>query len=165
MPPDPNELLLQADALAAPASATQVDLRRAISAAYYAVFHFCLTFAADMVCGSAVRSSDRYRHVYRSIDHSTLRNLCDKLRKTSPKDIAIAPSMGFGNISDFARIAVTLQELRHRAEYDPQPVLTALEARTAVSEARQAITWFTSSNDEQQKTFLVLLLSFKQRSL
>jgi hypothetical protein len=48
MPPlDPEELLEQARRLAA--EPTQADLRRAISAAYYGLFHFFLTAAADMI--------------------------------------------------------------------------------------------------------------------
>jgi len=47
VPPDPDELLQQADALAGKPAATQADVRRAISAAYYAIFHFCMTAAAD----------------------------------------------------------------------------------------------------------------------
>jgi hypothetical protein len=56
MPPlDPEELLEQARRLAA--EPTQADLRRAISAAYYGLFHFFLTAAADMIvfCKHIVR--------------------------------------------------------------------------------------------------------------
>jgi hypothetical protein len=43
VPPDPSELLQRADALAGAAAATQADLRRAISDAYYFPFlpHIC----------------------------------------------------------------------------------------------------------------------------
>ena len=45
-----DELLQQADRLAA--GTTQADLRGAIRAAYYAVFHALLRAAADMICSS-----------------------------------------------------------------------------------------------------------------
>jgi hypothetical protein len=89
MPPDPGELLRQADTLAGTVGATQADLRRAISAAYYAVFHFCLIGAADMVCGPANRSSVRYSVVYRSVDHKTLSGLCRQISQTHPRDVVL----------------------------------------------------------------------------
>lgn len=162
MPPDPDELLQQADALAGGSAPTQADLRRAVSAAYYAVFHFCLTASAELVCGTASRSSAAYSLVYRSIDHARLRNLCDQLRKTNPQGVAIVPTSGFGAIADFARVTFNLYEQRIRADYEPSIDFTANEAKLSISEARQAMTWFQSCPEEQQKAFLTMLL-FRQR--
>lgn len=64
--------------------------------------------------------------------------------------------------ADFARIAGNLYELRSLADYDPSRNFTRDEARVAISDARQAITWFQRGNTEQQKAFLTLLL-FKSR--
>jgi hypothetical protein len=161
VPPDPSELLLRADVSARNPTATQVDLRRAISDAYYAVFHSCLIAAADMICGAASRTSDRYRLVYRSVDHGTLAKLCKQVSQTNPV-VAIKPSAGFGQIADFARVAGSLQGQRHLADYDPSPTFTGVEALIAISDARQAICWFTSSTNEQKEAFLWMLL-FRQR--
>jgi hypothetical protein len=99
-PPRFEDLFEQADVLLARGG--QADLRRAISAAYYGLFHFALTEAADMVVGKEHRSSARYSLVYRSID------------------------------------------------------------TTAISMAREAITWFQQGTKEQQRALLTLLL-FKPR--
>jgi hypothetical protein len=160
--PDPDELLLQADHLVARIGATETDVRRAISAAYYAVFHFCLRAAADMVSGAATRSTPRYTVIYRSVDHKALRGLCGQLAQTRPQNIAVVPSSGFGNLPGFARVTANLGEQRNLADYDTSRSFTAGEARLAISEARQAILWFNSCNDEQQKAFLIMLL-FRQR--
>lgn len=162
MPPDPEDLLRQADSLVGSIAPTQADLRRAISAAYYAVFHACLTASADMVCGTTSRSTAAYSLVYRSTDHARLRNLCDQLRKANPQGVAIIPAGGFGMIADFAGVTVNLFEQRIRADYDPSVDFTANEAKLAISEARQAIAWFRSCGEEQQKSFLTMLL-FRQR--
>lgn len=162
MPPDPDELLQQADALAGKPAATQADVRRAISAAYYAIFHFCMTAAADMVLGTTGRSTSSYSFVYRSVDHKTLRGLCAQLSQTKPQNVAITPSNGFGAIADFARVIVSLQGQRHLADYDASRNFTDAEAKVAISEARQAIAWFKSCDDEQQRAFLTMLL-FRQR--
>jgi uncharacterized protein (UPF0332 family) len=161
-PPDPQQLFEQADALAASPEGHQTDLRRAISTAYYGVFHFTLTAAADMVVGSGDQSSTRYSLVYRSVDHSRLRALCLQLSATKPQNLPLVPSGGFGTIADFARIAGNLYELRNLADYDPSRDFTPDEARGAISDARQAIVWFQQGTSEQQKAFMTLLL-FKSR--
>jgi hypothetical protein len=161
-PSDPEHLLGQADALAASPEARQADLRRAISAAYYGLFHFTLTAAADTVVGFDDRSSARYSLVYRSVDHSRLRALCSQLSGTKPQNLPLVPSGGFGSIADFARIAGHLYELRNLADYDPSRDFTPDEAKVAISDARQAITWFQQGTKEQQEMFLTLLL-FKSR--
>jgi hypothetical protein len=162
VPPDPAELLQQADMLAARTGATQADYRRAISSAYYAVFHFCLTAVANTICGYASSGSDGYSLVYRSVDHKTLANLCRQLRQTNPQGVAIMPSGGFGLMADFARVTGNLQVQRLLADYDPSRSFTATAASLLVADARQAITWFNSCTEEQQKAFLMMLL-FKQR--
>jgi hypothetical protein len=119
--PDPDELLLQADGLVGKAGATETDFRRAISAAYYAVFHFCLTCAADMVSGAASRSTPRYCVVYRSIDHKALRGLCGQLTQSKSHNVAIIPSTGFGSLQDFARVTANLARISHTKLKNSRP--------------------------------------------
>jgi hypothetical protein len=124
VPPNPEEYLRQADALAGKPGATQADLRRAISTAYYAVFHFCLTAAADMIVGASARSSARYSLVYRSVDHARLRGICEQLKVTKRhEDLPFIPTGGYGKIGDFARLAGSLYEQRISADYVRKPVL------------------------------------------
>ena len=72
------------------------------------------------------------------------------------------PPGGFGRIADFARNAGNLYELRNLADYDPSHDFAAEEARTAISNARQAVEWFQQGTADQQAAFLTLLL-FKPR--
>jgi hypothetical protein len=55
----------------------QVDIRRAISVAYYGLFHFTLTAADDEVVGSSQRATTRYALVYRSLDQFFVRHGLD----------------------------------------------------------------------------------------
>ena len=160
---DPEELLKHADRLAGDVTATQVDLRRAISAAYYAIFHFCSMAATDMALGTTSRSTAEYMLVYRSIDHSRLRGLCDQLRGTKPGNVTITPTGGFCDMAKFARVAFNLYEQRILADYDPTMTCSASEVRLAVSDVREAIIWFNSCSLEQQSAFLTMLL-FRTRS-
>jgi hypothetical protein len=153
-PPRFEDLFEQADALVA--RGRQADLRRAVSAAYYGLFHFVLTEAADMVVGSADRSTTRYSLVYRSVDHSRLRQLSAQVAR--PQNLPLVPPNGFGTVADFALLAGNLYELRNRADYDPSPEYTVDEAMTAISNARKAVAWFQQGMREQQQAFLTLLL-------
>src|SRR5271169_896377 len=153
-PPHPEHLFEQAEALAA--RPQPADLRRAISAAYYGLFHFILTAAADMVVGADKQSTSRYSLVYRSVDHSRLRKLCSQLSATKPQSVPLVPTIGFGRIADFARVAGNLYELRELADYDPSRDYTPEEAKLAISEARQAIKWFQEGTAEQREAFLTL---------
>jgi hypothetical protein len=115
-PPDPEHLFEQASALAIQSPPRQADLRRAISTAYFGLFHFTLTAAANMVVGADRQSSPRYSLVYRSVDHSRLRTLCSQVSASNPQNVPLVPSGGFGRIADFARIAGNLLELRGLAD-------------------------------------------------
>jgi hypothetical protein len=161
--PIPHEHLFeQAEALATDPNGRQAELRRAVSAAYYGLFHFTLTAAADMVVGAADRATARYALVYRSDDHGRLRSLCQQLSGTNPQ-VSLLPSPGdFGRVADFARIAVTLHEHRTLADYDPSRDFTLREVEIDISDAREAVKWFQQATREQQETFLTLLL-FRSR--
>ena len=121
---NPDHLLDQADKLISGQAAgvpRQADLRRAISAAYYAVFHFTLTALADLFVGNTKRSTSRYALVYRSVDHARLRRLCDDMRRPSLPDKykPYVPPAGIGShLRAFAPAVIQLQQKRHRADYD-----------------------------------------------
>jgi hypothetical protein len=161
--PDPDRLFQQAEALI-DGHKDETDLRRAISTAYYGVFHFILRAAADVVVGAANRSTSRYNLAYCSIDHGRLKTLCDQLRtsKLNDKLKPYEPAAGFGPIFDFARLALNLQWQRNLADYDTTYKLDAAGARVAVSDARDAVKHFQAASVEQREAFLTLLL-FKPR--
>lgn len=161
---NPDHLFEQAAKLIAPPPAgppRQVDLRRAISAAYYSVFHYILTAAADEFIGVTKRTTNRYTLVYRSIDHRGLRELCNEMKK--PQQTAkyqnYAPANGFGpNIQAFASAVIELQEKRHIADYDPSSRVKTSDARLAIATAKSAIQRFQKASKTRQKAFLTLLL-------
>lgn len=159
-----DHLLEQADELCASPSAgppRQVDLRRAISAAYYAVFHHLLTAAADEFVGVTKRRTARYALVYRSVDHRALRDLCNEARKPQPTSRyhPYLPTSGLGvDIQAFAVAFLELQERRHAADYDPASRFKIADGQFAIARARSAIARFDRSNSTRRKAFLSLLL-------
>jgi uncharacterized protein (UPF0332 family) len=141
----PDHLLDQAQKLIAPLSdgaPRQVDLRRAISAAYYGVFHAVLGAAADEFVGKTKQSTIQYTLVYRSVAHGALRSICENATKPKMpvKYARYAPSGGFGNnIQRFAAAVLELQERRHAADYDPSIRFKMSDASVAINTARSAV--------------------------
>jgi hypothetical protein len=161
--PDPNRLFDHADALINN-NQDETDLRRAVSAAYYGVFHFTLGALADWIVGPDNRSPDQYALVYRSVDHKVLRALCDQFRGATLNATIkpYEPAGGFGPIGDFARAVLNLYELRILADYNPTHALSHTDALGAVSSARPAVANFQAAMPEQRKAFLTLL-AFRAR--
>jgi hypothetical protein len=128
--PNPEHLFDQADKLISPGLARpsrQTDLRRAVSAAYYGLFHTCLIAAADEFAGIAWRTTARYALIYRSVDHRTLREVCGEVKKQTPsaRYAPYTPPGGFdAHLRDFSEAALSLQLGRHDADYNPQSALT-----------------------------------------
>jgi hypothetical protein len=119
---NPEHLFEQAEMLAArtPTGAPrQADLRRAISTAYYGLFHAALTALADEFVGITNRNTDRYTLAYRSVEHRVLRDLCEGIRKATPRVrySRHIPAGGFcSGIAAFASAIIELQERRHDAD-------------------------------------------------
>ena len=110
----PGDLLETARILAAAdrrGAPRQSNLRRAISTAYYALFHCLARCVADSFVGgvSADRSEIAWRQAYQSIEHSQARRRCQNkagMDKFPAK------------IQNFARLFSIAQKRRHEADYD-----------------------------------------------
>ena len=99
----------------------QVHLQRAMSTAYYAMFHALCKNSADSLVGpkgAPDRSRRAWNQAYRAVEHNVAKNQCmnkgimDEFPKT---------------IQNFASHFVRAQELRHEADYDPAISFTRQE--------------------------------------
>jgi uncharacterized protein (UPF0332 family) len=165
---NPDHLFEQASKLisAQAGRPRQADIRRAISAAYYAIFHATITAAVDQFVGVTNRDRSRYGLVYRSVSHAWLRDLCKEVQKPtlSNRFKPYAPSIGFGpNITTFAAAVVELQEKRHSADYDVMVRVNRSDAALAIATARAALKRFSKASRTRRLAFLSLLL-FQPRS-
>lgn len=165
---NPEHLLDQAERLiASPRAgpARQADIRRAISSAYYSVFHAVLTAAADSVAGRVHRGSAAHTLVYRSIEHRTLRSVCELARRSvlPPAYREHTPTSGFDRlITGFAKNVLSLQDLRHAADYDPRPRFLTTDAVTAIELARATLRQWQAAPADQRRALLWLML-FRSR--
>jgi hypothetical protein len=88
-----------------------VYLRRAVSDAYYAIFHALCINNADYLVGVTRRGSEAWARIYRGLDHSKAKELFRRsaFQSRSP------------NFEIIAAAFIELQEQRHLADYDPTP--------------------------------------------
>jgi hypothetical protein len=161
---NPLHLLEQAELLLAATPGRkprQVNLRRSVSSAYYAVFHHVLTTVADEFVGKGLRGAGRYTLVYRSVDHAAIRRICNEAvaGKPSSKLQKLLPADGFGReLSIFADNFLRLQKQRNDADYDSGLTFTSVDASFASFLAHQAIDEFNAASVEARKLFLTILL-------
>lgn len=159
---DPADLLLIAHQLAIGVVGNrrgrprQAELRRAVSTAYYAMFHTLARCGADLVAGSTKqhRSQLAWQQAYRALDHGETRKRC-----TQKTRLAEFPN----EIQDFAAAFVRLQRLRHWADYDPLSMFYRSLVLQWIEEVDNSISDFNSVARADRKAFAVYVL-LKHRS-
>lgn len=162
---EPNDLLELAEELAQrdPRRPKQVSLRRAVSCAYYALFHTLSTGAAKLL------SSDPYLRqvIARAPQHQEMKECCLRV-STRPSGNAQPNQMRrFVNpdpaIETIASTFVSLLSKRHEADYDHSAVFTRSDTQTQVAFARRACTlWDTTRNSDSAQRLAVLLIHGKR---
>lgn len=147
-----DDLLEVAETLAAQggrASLRRTAMRRAVSSAYYAVFHaLCFVCASELVGWR--KANDLIEPVYRMLDHSTAKN-----RLTGKDAAAISPAVlqigtGFKD----------LQEARHEADYRT-PGLEVSRERTLsqIEDARRIVDLIDTLPPEDRLKLAILLVT------
>ena len=135
-----------------PRRPTQANLRRAVSTAYYAVFHSLAYTAANLLIGRERTAA--WHQVYRALEHGNARSAC--LNKQAME--------GFPNeIEEFALTFVDLQKARHRADYSFDVSYDRHDTLTAIDRAAGAIDQLERVNIHHRRSFVAHLL-FKRRS-
>ena len=159
------DLMRQARMLARhePRRPRQASLRRAVSAAYYALFHLLTSEAADRLITGPGRESLR-AVLRRAFDHATMKEACREIVK--PNAGKLAKGMD-GNavpvaLKDVAEAFIELQQARHEADYDSLRTFTRAEALDLVDMAEQAFAnWRTIRRTIPADVFLAALLAHR----
>jgi hypothetical protein len=149
-----DDLLVLAGHLARlePGRPKQVSLRRAVSTAYYAVFHALAALCAEELVGWS-RPWEHFAPIYRSLEHAAAKKLFHRNGATYGREGAV-----IGNTF------ILLQERRHTADYDPLPFpFGRSETLELIEQARQAIQTIRALPSERRMLLAVNLIA-KQRS-
>jgi uncharacterized protein (UPF0332 family) len=139
----------------------QVTLRRAISAAYYALFHL-LIFEASRLFAKDVRLWKRLNRVYGhgemyevsvSFAHGRWPKVFDPI-----KGVFLVPQ----ELKDVAQAFLDLQEARHDADYDLNQRFTRSDAVVLVKRADQAFRdWKAVRRHDLARIYVGCFLSWK----
>ena len=130
----------------------QDSLRRAVSTAYYAMFHALASSNADCLVGVPrdPLTEHAWSRTYRGLNHNvTRRNLLQDRDLFSPQ------------IERFAEVFAQLQDLRHSADYDPNRSFTVIETLALIDLSESAIESFMQTDAEERK--IVAIQSFVGR--
>jgi uncharacterized protein (UPF0332 family) len=135
----------------------QAYLRRAMSTAYYALFHTLAQCCADLLIGSAGanRSKPAWNQVYRALDHGFAKQACQNKQMIAkfPKEI-----------QDFANMFVMMQIERHDADYDPDQRLFKSAVLNNIAACEAVMTDFTNAPVKDRRAFAALVL-LKKRAI
>jgi len=134
---------------------TQVNLRRAASSTYYALYHCLARNSADLLVGGsgADRSKPAWAQVYRAVNHGQAKEACKngKMIQKFPKEV-----------EDFANLFVAMQAKRHSADYDPFAKFIKSEVVQDIATVRRAVADFQAVPTKDRRAFCTYLL-FKSR--
>ena len=149
---DPEHLLQLAADLAEinPRRPRRVDLCRAISTTYYALFHCLASTCADRLASSAGTVGNRpmWRRVYRAPDHRQAKARCESVPSSFPD-----------SVRQFGRTFATLQDKRHFADYDPDFRTGKSEVIADINDARTTIDRFLATPANVRRDFALHVLT------
>ena len=158
-----HDLLRQANHLAIyeGANSSQANLRRAVSTAYYALFHLLVEEAGGRWQGS----TEARTGLERGLQHGSMKDAAQKFRNATWKDWhgdqkTIPPAR-----RQVASAFVDLQDERHIADYDNHEQWSATEVQAILNSAHSAFqNWESIRTDPMAGNFLLLMLLPKQRA-
>jgi hypothetical protein len=155
---DADDLLDLADHLARREAGRpkHISLRRAISTAYYGVFHALAKLCADELVGWS-QPWEAYTPIYRTLDHATARSFF----KRDPDGSTYGEE-----VAEVGRLFITLQEARYTADYNPNPRLFSIsrqEALELINRARRAVQAIRDIPPEKRRLLAANLVA-RQRS-
>jgi uncharacterized protein (UPF0332 family) len=142
----------------------KVTLRRAISTAYYALFHL-LTEAAAKSLVSGTQNKALRQQMQRAFDHSAMRQCCRAFSGGSLPVILVPllPGPVSMNLRAVASTFARLQDQRHDADYNVALTYSRDDADNAVRDVEQAFAaWHTVRATDEARVFLVSLLLWRQ---
>ena len=138
------------------AGQAEANFRRALSTAYYAMFHCLANDAANLFIGK--KRSPAWHRVQRAPEHGKIRAACEKKKSMA----------GFGfpqEIHYFAEIFVELQKMRQRADYaldDNPEAYYKTRVLWFITSAASAIEQFEHADVQHRRDFVAYVL-FKPR--
>ena len=152
-PLDPTALIDSADHAinnAPPNSASREAIHRAISTAYYAVFHAICAINADARHGVPTNptAAQAWTHTYRQMRHGSATKRLSQYLFSLTQDARLLAN-GF----------INLKTARETADYDPNRVMTVGDANSWIGQARAALIAMQAMTVADRQTFSNITLT------
>jgi uncharacterized protein (UPF0332 family) len=157
--PLPEHLLEQAQHLARREKKRprQASLRRAVSTAYYALFHLLIEEATKNWKRAAQRAL-----LARAFEHGRMKGACDKKRSELSAligKIPPPPAQELEHLYTIVETFIQAQQQRHTADYDNSRQWTRTEVLAQIGAVHAAFqSWKAIRKDDLAQDFLVHLL-------
>jgi uncharacterized protein (UPF0332 family) len=137
-----------------PRNPKQASLRRAVSTAYYAIFHLLINEAVANWKQVSLRAA-----LGRAFDHNIMKAASNRIQDTRQFAFAGENPRLVAALKDVAKTFVQLQEKRHIADYDNTTFWTKTEALAQVKSAERAFeTWEPIRSHPTAQAYLVSLI-------
>ena len=135
----------------------QASLRRAVSSAYYALFHMLTN---DAVLKLIPNAPDRLRaQAQRAFTHVEMRNVCEQLAKSSNTLSCLLIPPLEAELQAVAKAFVELQQQRHLADYDLTETFDRIDVLRIIEKTKTAMSdWNKVRNQPNANVFLAALL-------
>ena len=128
----------------------QAELRRAVSAAYYALFHALARCCADTLVGAtpAIRNGPAWTQTYRALEHGYAKNQC------------LRPAIrGFPpEIREFGKMFAEMQRNRNIADYATESELSRAETMRLINQIEDVIADFATAPAAVRRAFSAYVL-------
>jgi len=155
-----SDLIEQAEHLAKrePKRPRQASLRRAVSSAYYAVFHMLVADGGLKLIPNSpalLRSQSQ-----RAFAHGEMKKACEQFAKPNAGSFAHLVNLPLEpELNQIGAAFVDLQEARHRADYDMSETFDRVSVLQTIDQATKAtVAWKTVRNKPNANLFLAALL-------
>lgn len=158
-----DDLLAQAARLARTDKnrSKQANLRRAASAAYYALFHLLIDQGSRFLIAGPQREALRHQ-VARSFDHGQVKRAAQAFATVGANASPWRAVLGAPPSQPLTSVAlafIELQEARHEADYDLARAFTRGEVEALLARAKAGFShWHAVAGTAEADAFLVALL-------
>jgi uncharacterized protein (UPF0332 family) len=149
----------------------QANLLRAVSTAYYAVFHYLIDEACCVQIGTQNSQKEHRYALARAFAHTSMKDACKSFNGGTLKEAIIKgmPRDENGHypipveIRDIAGTFVELQEMRHQADYDLSEQFRKADVLKLIEQAKSHIEKFQAlAVSDTRKFFLACLWAYKE---
>lgn len=141
-----------------PRNPKQASLRRAVSTAYYALFHLLISEAAANWSRANLRAA-----LGRAFEHGIMKAASNRIQDTRQFPFTGEDPNVVADLRTVAKTFAQLQEKRHMADYDNTTFWTKTDALSQVKSVQQAFgIWKPIRNEQIAQAYLVSLVVKKR---